>query len=235
MTIGRRPVLQGLAATGFAAVAPGFSDAHATVYEVPDGKRAERAIPWIATLSITRFTDDFLAGLARARSPGADIAVLRIDDFGSEDLLRLQAMLTAGRRQTLVGLVNDGLAAIIGESARTAGARLRWLGQHTLTPTESRHRLLTASGGCAAWFAEALTACGSRFSVNHHDLSAGTMTHLSASSAGTDRWAFALGQTIAMANGLEQFHQRHLEATADSPERGPSRAAESLVSFSYEL
>jgi hypothetical protein len=240
MTMGRRPVLQGLAATGLAAVAPGFPDAQASV----DGKRVEGAFPWIATLSATRFADDFLAGLALARSPGADLAVLRIGDFGSADLLRLQAMLTAGRRQTLVGLMDDGLAAIIGESARTAGARLRWLGQHTLTPTETRHRLLTASGGSAARFAEALTVCGSRFSVSHHELSLGRTKHLSASSElppppdhDVSRWAFALGQTIAMANGLEPLpaSERHLEEAASRPERSPSRPAESLVSFSFEL
>jgi hypothetical protein len=243
MTIGRRPVLQGLAATGLAAVAPGFPDPQAAAYAEPDEKRAGGTIPWIATLSTTRFGDDFLAGLALAPSPAADLTVLRIADFGSPDLLRLQAMLTTDQRQAMVGLVDDGLAAIIIESARTAGARLRWLGQHTLTPTEIRHRLLTASSGYAAQFAASLTASGSRFSISCQDLSVGPVTHLSASSGlpppadHTSRWAFTLGQTIAMANGLEPLpaSEHHLEEAAARPEPSPSRIAESLVSFSFEL
>jgi hypothetical protein len=244
MTIGRRPVLQGLAATGLAAVAPGFPDAQATVDGKPDEKRAEGVVPWIATLSATRFGDDFLAGLALARSSDANPAVFRIDNFGSADLLRLQAVLTAGRPQTLVGLVDDGLAAIVVESARAVGARLRWLGQHTLMPTETRHRLLTPSDGCAARFAEALNACGSRFSITCQDLSGGSVTQHSASSAippahGPDpgRWAFTLGRMIATANGLEPLpaSERHLEEAASRPERSPGHPAESLVSFSFEL
>lgn len=244
MTIGRRPVLQGLAATGLAAVAPVLPDAQASVNGKRDGKRAEGAIPWIATLSASRFGDDFLAGVVLSRSSGVDLAVLRIDDCGSADLLHLHAMLTVGRRQSLVGLVDDGLAAIIVESARTAGARLRWLGQHTPTPTKTRHRLLTASDGYAARFAEALTACGSRFSISCQDLSGGQGTQLSASATmpptpdpGPDGWAFALGQIIATANGLEPLpvSNPHREDAASQPERSPGHPAESLVSFSFEL
>ncbi|WP_414476108.1 hypothetical protein [Microvirga sp. M2] len=207
-----------------------------------DEKQPDAALPWIIVLSAGQFDDAFLAGIGQTSVPDADVTVLRISDLGSPDLSCLQAMLTAGRRQTLVGLVDDGLAAIIVESARMAGARGRWLGQHVITAEKTSHRLLTPAGECAARFGEALSACGSRYSISRQNLSVGEATQFSttfASAPGQDatQWAFALGRMVAMAHGREPMPlgESRPEAIAGRMESGPSRAAESFVSLAFDL
>jgi hypothetical protein len=133
----------------------------------------------------------------------------------------------------IIGLVDDASAALIVDLARSAGARVQWLGQHRATPHASQHRLLSAeaASGCAPQLGLSLNACGSGFSLTEqrmHSLQAPLQASATARNRdSSDQWAATLGYTLA-ALGTTSDRQAPLIARRPVPLTG------NFVSFSIE-
>jgi hypothetical protein len=150
MEIGRRPVLQGLAATGIATEAGGFR---------PADDRSPIAPARCIVLTERTQGDGFLAGVRYAIG---DSVIQETGSFGLDLLMRI---LASREQRLLLGLVDDDVAAIVVEMARGADARLRWLGHHDVRGVETRHRLLTAA---RPWRAVRPSARRMRRPFGHH-------------------------------------------------------------------
>ncbi len=83
-----------------------------------------------------------------------------ITDLGTGFLSLLQDHIRSGQGRRIVGLVDDASGTLIVDLARTAGVRMHWLGQHTTSLNQSRHRLLSsqAAGDREALFGYRLVA-----------------------------------------------------------------------------
>lgn len=203
--LGRRPVLKGLAA-GVAGTAAAPA-AYATVQGAPETTNLTldaHGVPSVLVLSTdTPHDASFLTGvqLACTARGWAAPTVLHwnLAEFGC-----FQAALVAAMPTILVGLVEDGDAAVILELARSAGARLTWLGQHRdpADSTTSRHRVLTAGAtgqGCATRFAERLDVCAVGFELAELPLNTAARRRTAAGAAGN--WAMALGTALLASHG----------------------------------
>jgi hypothetical protein len=160
-----------------------------------------------------------------------------VQETGSIDLDLLMRILASGEQRLLLGLVDDGVAALVVEMARDAGARLRWLGHHSVRGHETRHRLLTASRGDGELFAQALEACAVPSVITDCSL-VGPKEEFSISqgiraSPTTLTWAAALGGALASAAAIRPGSHRPSSTPGSFSTAGTDSG--SFVSFSLEL
>ena len=229
MNVERRTVLKGLALSSLAGLAMGSSGltmAHRVL--------AAQARPeWLTLALVSNEAAEsvFLQGV-NASQAGKQVKVQRTD-LSLDFMLGFTKRLRSGEPQRIIGLVDDASAALIIDLARSAGARVQWLGQHRATANASQHRLLSAeaASGCAPQLGLSLNACGAGFSLTEHRMH-GLHAPLRVSAAarnslGADQWAAPLGYTLA-ALGTSSDGQAPLVTPRPSPLTG------NFVSFSIE-
>lgn len=229
MNVERRLVLKGLALSSLVGVAmssTGLAMANSVL-----GAPARPALPTLALVSNEVAESVFLQGV-NASPAGKQVKVQRTD-LSLDFILGFEQRLRSGQPQRIIGLVDDASAALIIDLARSAGARVQWLGQHRATTNASQHRLLSAeaASGCAPQLGLSLNACGTGFSLTEHRLH-GLQAPLQVSAAarhsvGSDQWAATLGYTLA-ALGTSSDGQAPLVTRRTSPLTG------NFVSFSIE-
>lgn len=142
----------------------------------------------------------FLQG-ARAAA-GTQLRVQQMDP-GPGFMLDFEQRLRTGRPLRVIGLLDDAAATLVLDLARSAGARVHWLGQHTAEAGSTRHRLLNTdlAEGCSRQISRHLHACGAGFTLNEERQgSAAPARQLAGparSGAGSVQWAAGIGSLLA--------------------------------------
>ena len=103
--------------------------------------------------------------------------------------------------------IHDASAALILDLARSNGAHVQWLGQHSAIAGATRHHLLSADSaqGCALHLGQQLHACGGGFSLSEEHPLGGQPLKLTgaARSGGSAQWAASLGYSLAGLGGAD--------------------------------
>lgn len=197
MNLERRSLLKGMALGGLAGIAMGGSGL-ALARGVAGSAVAQ---PTLVLISPVVAGSAFLQGLAA--NPAAARAELLRSDASLAFVRELQQRLEAGRPQRIVGLLDDASAALVVDLARSAGARVQWLGEHSADARASRHRLITADAahGHALQLGLQLDACGAGFDLREQ-CPLGSRQPLRLGAAGrsagnAEQWAATLGYGLA--------------------------------------
>lgn len=221
MNIERRSVLKGMALGSLASIAA--SSSGLSMAQGVFGAQSRPLLPSLVLVSSETAQSVFLQGI-NACTANTPLSVQRTD-LGLGFIQAFDQRLRSGQAQRIIGLVDDASAALIVDLARSAGARVHWLGQHRATASASEHQLLSAesASGCAAQLGLSLNTCGSAFSLSEQRLH-GLEAPLQISAAarerhGSDQWAATLGYTLA---GLGSHHlgQPPVISRQASPLRG---------------
>jgi hypothetical protein len=230
MDLNRRTFLKGLALSGLAANTPAF--ASGTILS------SKTYLPITALISGAPEESIFLTGarLAQQQHSPYPITVLRSDL--RLDFLQSLYTLLSDKSVHIVGLVDDAIAAIIVNLARSADARFHWLGQHTASAEYSRHNVLTADSGygCGLHLGQQLKRRGaSSFSLTEQSMTEPCSLHQSQiASTITQRsadgdWAALLGFILT---SLSVDPVAQLDGINSSPML--SSPVGNFVSFSFE-
>ncbi|QJD59087.1 hypothetical protein HG264_09275 [Pseudomonas sp. gcc21] len=228
MSVNRRFVLKGMALGSAAALTLGGpAQAFAGRAAAPVGSAI--AMPALVLVNGGAAEADFLHGAGTAL--GSQMHVQRV---GSDlaFIMDFERQLRSAQPMRVIGLLDDASAALVVDVARSAGARIQWLGQHTAEDGHSRHRLLNTdiAEGCSRQLGRQLHACGGSFSVSEErQNSAALPRHLAATSRKgnqSGQWASSVGYLLASL-GTRQFSSPRAPA-ASMPVTG------SYVSFSIE-
>lgn len=225
MNVKRRSLLKGMALGGLAGAAVSGSGLASAM----SAAVARPAMPTLALVSGAAAQSAFIYGLSAAPA-GQQIKVQRTDlDLGF--MLGLEKRLRSGQPQRIIGLVDDASAALIVDLARSAGARIQWLGQHTTDGKRSQHQMLSAAvaDGCALQMGLGLKACGAGFALNEQRLPGKTALQAAAAGFGgaSEQWATSLGFALA---SLGQVGN----AAAPQIAKRPAPMTGTFVSFSIE-
>lgn len=229
MNVARRALIKGMALGSLASVtlaSPALGFANAAV-----GAPNPTARPLLALISGPLAESAFLAGI-HAAPQGAPIQVERTD-LGLDFILGLQQRLQSGQPLRVIGLVDDASATLIVDLARSSGARVQWLGQHSAAAGTSQHRLLSAEAahGCAAQLGQRLQRCGQAFSLSEQRLHSSRVPFALKAAAGageqSGQWAATLGFALASPGALHP-EPALLAANRQLPLSG------NFVSFSIE-
>ncbi|CAD5108579.1 hypothetical protein [Zestomonas carbonaria] len=229
MNVERRSLLKGLALGGLAGAALGGSGLAVANAVVGGPSLPEQ--PILALVNGETAESAFLLGIG-ASPVARQVEVLRAD-AGLDFLLGLEKRLRGGRPQRLIGLLDDASAALVLDLARSAGARVQWLGQHGVGATASRHRLLGAesANGCAPHLGRHLNACGAGFDLSAQRFHGGQaplrLAAPARSTAASGQWAATLGFTLATLGRIDTAR-----APLASDQRAPLTGH--FVSFSIE-
>lgn len=158
MTVDRRFVLKSMALGGAAGLVLGRS-MPALAGRRPAYQGSE---PALAVVGRGAAEAAFVHGAQAAA--GARLRVQQVD-HGLDFMLDLERQLRAGHPMRLIGLLDDAAAVLVLDLARSAGARIHWLGQHRAEAGSTRHRLLNTdlAQGCARRLGRQLHACGAGF------------------------------------------------------------------------
>ncbi|AOE83194.1 hypothetical protein [Pseudomonas sp. TCU-HL1] len=196
MNIERRTLLKGMALGGLAGAAMGASSLAMTKAML--GGQTQ-PLPTLVLVDGQAAGNAFLAGVGASAAAGK--AEVQRTDLGLDFVLGLQKRLLSGQPQRIIGLVDDASAALILDLARSSGARVQWLGQHSALAGGTRHQLLSADSaqGCALRLGQQLHACGGGFSLSgEHPLGGRPLKLASAArSGGSAQWAASLGHSLA--------------------------------------
>nr|AAM92192.1 PcuX [Pseudomonas mendocina] len=200
MNIERRTLLKGMALGGLAGAAMGAFGLAMTKAML--GGQAQ-PLPTLVLVDGEAAGAAFLAGVGS--SPAASKAEVQRTDLGLDFVLGLEKRLRSGQQQRIIGLVDDASAALILDLARSSGARVQWLGQHSAAAGSSRHRLLSADSaqGCSLRLGQQLHACGGGFSLSEQHPLGGQPLNLAgaARSGGSAQWAASIGHDLASLGG----------------------------------
>lgn len=199
MNVERRSLLKGMAVGGLAGIALGSSSLSLANSVLGRPVHAQAASLALVSAEVARSA--FVLGLQASPAAPALHVIPASADLAI--VLDLQQRLASGQPQRLIGLLDDASAALIVDLARSAGARVQWLGQHNTATGRSAHRVLSAqvAHGCALQLGQQLHACGQGFSLHEQRLHspAPTLQLASASrSQGGDQWAASLGYALAV-------------------------------------
>lgn len=141
----------------------------------------------------------FLHGAAAAQSvaPRA-LRAGRELDF----MLDFERRLRSGLPGRWIGLLDDASASLIVDLARSGGARVQWLGQHTASASASHHHAFGgAAEGCAQWLAAHMQSCGAAFTLTEERHGAGAPIRLVAGpplgEEHAGQWASGVGYLLA--------------------------------------
>ncbi|OJW81595.1 hypothetical protein [Thiobacillus sp. 65-1402] len=195
MSVDRRFVLKSMVLGGAAGVVLSRS---LPVLGAPLSRSAIR--PALALVGSGVAEAAFLQG-ARA-AVGTQLQVLQMDP-GLGFMLDFEQRLRAGRSLRVIGLLDDAAATLVLDLARSAGARIPWLGHHTGEAGSTRHRLLNTdlAEGCARQLSRHLHACGAGFTLDEERQgSAAPARQLAGparNGAGSAQWAAGVGYLLA--------------------------------------
>ena len=228
MTIDRRSIIKGMALCGVAGpILGGARPVHAAA-----GMPAQVAARTTLVLVSAGAADSAFVRGARA---GTHAPVLQVRQ-ASHDLafvLDLEKQLRDSPSMHVIGLLDDALATPLLDLARSAGARVPWLGHHTADAGMSRHRLLTTrlTEGCAHQFGRHLKACGAGFTLveerQDNATAARRLAGYSRSRVHADQWASSVGYLLAS-------RAAHEVESASLLPAGSASLLGSFVSFSIE-
>lgn len=135
MTINRRSVLKGMALSSIA----GLTIA---------GPLRAMAKPVSAVgQPVLVLTQEGAAGTVFLQGALTVVPQLQVQPAGADVdfLLALERQLRTAASPRIIGLLDDASATLVVDIARSAGARVQWLGHHSAEATGSRHHLLTAN------------------------------------------------------------------------------------------
>lgn len=225
MNVQRRSLLKGMALGGFAGLTLGSP----LTFAAGTGA-ASAARPTLALVSDAAAGSAFLQGVD-ATAAGKRLEIQRTD-LGLDFIGAFEQRLRSGQPTRIIGLVDDASATLIVDLARSAGARVQWLGQHAVEAGQSRHRLQSsaAAHGCALQLGQHLKACGAGFSLSEQRVQSGQTTlELAAQGHGSasEQWAASLGFVLASLGRFDSAAAPKLAATS-APVTG------NFVSFSIE-
>lgn len=199
MNVERRSLLKGMAVGGLAGIALGSSSLSLANSVLGRPVHAQAANLALVSAEVARSA--FVLGLQASPAAPALHVIPASADLAV--VLDLQKRLVSGQPQRLIGLLDDASAALIVDLARSAGARVQWLGQHSTATGRSAHHLLSAqtAHGCALQLGQQLHACGQGFSLREQRLHSPAPTlQLASASRGQsgDQWAATLGYALAV-------------------------------------
>jgi len=135
MTINRRSVLKGMALSSIAGLTIG-------------GPLRAMARPVSAAgQPVLVLTQEGAAGTVFLQGALTAVPQLQVQQAGVDVdfLLALERRLQTAESPRIIGLLDDASATLVVDIARSAGARIQWLGQHSAEARCSRHHLLTAN------------------------------------------------------------------------------------------
>lgn len=227
MDVDRRLVLKGMALSGIAGLAMGSSTRSLGDTSFAAGGNAR---PLFALVNDGPAGSVFLHGAmavagSRMRAESISLDLNRI--------LHLERELRGAGAMRIIGLLDDAAGTLVLDLARSTGARVQWLGQHTAHAGMSRHHLVTADGArdCAQRLGRELHACGAGFhivSYGHDDPSTPReSSEPLRTSAHASDWARALGFVLA---SLDTSSRRTAPVTS-----GGVAAEGRFVSFSIAV
>ncbi len=199
MTVDRRFVIKGMALGSFAGLTMGRSmPAFAEMSTVPFASGVSE--PLLALVNEGAAGAVFLQGAAA----GGGLR-LQAHEVGRElsFMLDFDRQLRGGPSMRVIGLLDNASATLIVDLARGAGARVQWLGQHSVNAGPTRHRLLDTANadGCSRRLREHLEACPAGFQMTEERQgSAARGRQWNAPSRGgkaSAEWASRLGYLLA--------------------------------------
>jgi hypothetical protein len=164
MNIERRSVLNGIALTSLARVTLN-SPVLALANEMP-GDPVQPTRPVLTLISGAAERSGFLQGVAAV--PHEKILEVQHTDLSVGFVQTFNRWLRSERPIRVIGLVDDASGTIIVQLARSAGASLQWLGQHSASAGYSRHRVLSteAADSCSAQLGQQLMGCSTAYSLD---------------------------------------------------------------------
>jgi hypothetical protein len=139
MNVSRRFILKGIALSVLAGITMGRWDLSPTNNAA--SAQAQPTPPILVLVSGEAEQSAFLRGIAAAL-PDKHLRVQRTD-LGMGFVQDFTQLLRSKPQIRIIGLVDDASAALIIELARASDARLQWLGYHSVSAGQSRHRLLS--------------------------------------------------------------------------------------------
>lgn len=227
MSVDRRSVLKGMALGSLAgwsmgAALPSMAGLHAA-------PGTDARPPLLALVGRGAQDSAFVQGV---RATGSQPGLQQVDtSLGC--MLDLESQLRSGQPVHLVGLLDDASATLVLDLARSAGARVNWIGQHVVGTGHSRHRLLNTNltEGCSRQLSRQLHACGAGFTLNEERQSSAAPPRQLAgparSTAHAEQWAASVGYLLGSL-GVRRPGMAPLVSTSRTPLTG------SFVSFSIE-
>lgn len=197
MTMNRRFVLKGMALGGMAGL---------TMGRMPGAGASAGSIDPVASRPILALVNGgaaesaFLHGAIAASGPQLQMQRVGLD-LGF--MLDFERRLRSDRTTGVIGLLDDASAVLLVDMARSAGARVQWLGQHNAEAGFSRHHLITTdiAEGCSRQLSRQLHACGAGFSLDeeHRDgaISLRRLTGPAQRNEQSAQWAAGVGHLLA--------------------------------------
>lgn len=227
MSVSRRFVLKGIAMSGIAGLTMGGSlRALATTI---NGVIADQ--PIVALIKEGAAELAFVHGAMAASSSQLQVQRVSCD---LAFMLDIERQMLSSHSMRIIGLLDDASATLFMDMARSAGARVQWLGQHTAEAGLSHHHLLTTdiADGCFRQLSRQLHACGASFSLHEERFNGSVVPRqLVVEPTRSDRqstqWATSIGYLLASL-GTRPALTTPLAPTASTPVTG------SFVSFSIE-
>lgn len=227
MNVDRRFVLRGIALGGAAGVV--LSRTGPVFGGMPPSLVQNDVRPALALVGSGAAASAFQQGARTAA--GAQLRVQQVDQ-GLGFMLDFEHRLRAGGPMRVIGLLDDAAAVLVLDLARSAGARIHWLGQHTTDSGTTRHRLLNTdlAEGCSRQLSRQLHACGVGFTLNEErqgsTAPARQLAGPTRNGARSAQWAYSIGYLLA------SLGTRPTMAPRVTAQRNPLGG--SFVSFSIE-
>ena len=227
MSVDRRFVLKGMALGSLAGLTMGAALPSVAGLNAAPSSRAGR--PLVALVRQDAQDSAFVQGI---RAAGSQLKLQPVDtSLGF--MLELESQLRSGQPMRMVGLLDDASAALVLDLARSAGARVNWIGQHTAAADHSRHHLLNTqlTEGCSRQLSRQLHACGAGFTLHEERQSSVAPARQLAGPARrtehAEQWAASLGYLLSTLG-------EHRAATAPLVSASRTPLTGSFVSFSIE-
>lgn len=227
MNVDRRSVLKGMALGSLAGLTMGATLPSLGGVQATPGMGADR--PVLALVGQGTQHSAFVQG---ARVANSQLQLQPLDNR-LDVMLGLESQLRSSQPMRVMGLLDDASASLVIDLARSAGARVNWIGQHMAEAGQSRHYLLNTgmAEGCARQLSRQLHACGAGFTLNEERQgSAAPSRQLAGPARNTghpEQWAASIGYLLASLGG-----RRPAMAPLVTASRTPLTG--SFVSFSIE-
>lgn len=202
MSVNRRSVLKGMALGGVTAMAMACIRYRDMEGLAAVGTPAPAHRPVLALTGGGPAEAFFLSGARAVRSADKPIQVARARP-DLEFMQEFARQLGSGHSMRIIGLLDDAAAALVVDMARSSGARVQWLGQHTAEAGFTRHRVLNtdSAGGSARQLGRQLHACGAGFSLYEECADSATAPRQllgpSRSAAPSAQWVAGIGYLLA--------------------------------------
>lgn len=227
MSVNRRFVLKGMALSSIAGLAIN-SSVRALAGTTATAPTANTSAPVLVLLNEGAAESGFLYGTTAASD--SQLTVQRVGaDLGF--VLNFERQLRSGQPMRVIGLLDDASATLLVDIARSAGARMQWLGQHTANLRFTCHHLLSTAlaESCSLQLTRQLQACGAGFNLQEERQS-GLMTSrlLAAPTQQDNQWIPSLGYLLASL-GADAAVPAPMMPVGSKPLTG------SFVSFSIEV